>query len=531
MLTSLVLVCGRTRSRSKKSPVPKKRTRCRRVLGFSKNSPLFLDSVLALEHIVNLGKVVGTRGDGRGVALRSVALLEMGLLSEVAHLVVGLRGHSTASLEAGGNAENVGDLLNAAVDTERHETGSKTRSVAEETNSLALKSLVVDDTDKTGQTTPDTATVHVTAVGGDLDGRVDTLLEALLGESHEGLLNDLVGQGLLIIHITELRSNLSERRRVSVGEVVVVEETSIRLLDKLASRRVESKVVESVEAGLGRVITVCGAIGAIGQLGLTLAVGAVGGIEGHGVAVERVVTINVGVLAGKVGLVEIVGVLHVGTTQTGLSNDRGVGADQESDSSSTTSGASIALGVESNITGNDDSIATVPSGRLNPVDGVENSVGTTVASVDSVDTLDVGVVTKQLHKHTLDRLGLVEEGLGANLEVTNGVGVDVVVLEELRCSGKGERVDVLTIVAEAHLGLAKTNGVLSGANAIELLELNLINILAGEVKLNGLDANVLRTGRHDDRLGGRYRLVGEEEEEDKEKRWEEKLRKRKRMWR
>jgi hypothetical protein len=362
--------------------------------------------------------------------------------TSIAYLVVSLRGDSAASLKTGGDAENVGDLLDAAVDTERHETGSKTRSVAEETNSLALKSLVVNNTDNAGQTTPDTATVHVTAVGGDLDGRVDTLLEALLGESHEGLLNDLVSQGLLVIHITELGSNLSERRRVGVGEVVVVEETSIGLLDKLAGRRVESKVVESVEAGLGRVITVGGAVGAIGQLGLTLAVGAVGGIEGHGVAVEGVVTVNVGVLAGKVGLVEIVGVLHVGTTQTRLSNDRGVGADQESDSSSTTSGASIALGVESNITGNDDSIATVPSGRLNPVDGVEDSVGTTVASVDSVDTLDVGVVAKQLHKHTLDRLGLVEEGLGANLEVTNGVGVDVVVLEELRCSGKGERVDV-----------------------------------------------------------------------------------------
>lgn len=46
-------------------------------------------------------------------------------------------------------------------------------------------------------------------------------------------------------------------------------------------------------------------------------------------------------------------------------------------------------------------------------------------------------------------------------------------------SGDGEEQAklTLTIVAEAHLGLAKTNGVLSGANAIELLELNLINIL------------------------------------------------------
>jgi hypothetical protein len=154
------------------------------------------------------------------------------------------------------------------------------------------------------------------------------------------------------------------------------------------------------------------------------------------------VTINVGVLAGKVGLVEIVGVLHVGTTQTGLGDDGGVGADQHSDGTGTTSGAGIALGVESDITGNDNSIAAVPSGRLNPVDGVENSVGTTVAGVNGVDTLDVGVVAKELHKNTLDRLGLVEESLGTNLEETNRVGVDVVVLEELRGSGKSERVDI-----------------------------------------------------------------------------------------
>jgi hypothetical protein len=54
--------------------------------GFSKDNPLLLDSVLALEHVVDLGKVVSTRGDGRGVTLGSVVLLEMGLLSEIAHL-------------------------------------------------------------------------------------------------------------------------------------------------------------------------------------------------------------------------------------------------------------------------------------------------------------------------------------------------------------------------------------------------------------------------------------------------------------
>src|SRR6478752_7465867 len=86
---------------------------------FSKDDLLLLDSVLALEHVVDLGKVVSTRGDGRGVTLGSVVLLEMGLLSEVAHLIVSLRGDSAAGLKTGRDAEDAGDLLNAAVDAER----------------------------------------------------------------------------------------------------------------------------------------------------------------------------------------------------------------------------------------------------------------------------------------------------------------------------------------------------------------------------------------------------------------------------
>ena len=35
----------------------------------------------------------------------------------------------------------------------------------------------------------------------------------------------------------------------------------------------------------------------------------------------------------------------------------------------------------------------------------------------------------------------------------------------------------LTVVAEGHLGLAETNGVLAGAHAIELFELGLLHIL------------------------------------------------------
>ena len=106
--------------------------------------------------------------------------------------IIHLGGHSAALDEPVGDVESLGDALGAADDAEGAEAGSQTGAVAEETNSLALKILVVDNANQTGETTPDATTVHVTAVGGDLDGGVDTLLEALLGEGHEGLLNNLV---------------------------------------------------------------------------------------------------------------------------------------------------------------------------------------------------------------------------------------------------------------------------------------------------------------------------------------------------
>jgi hypothetical protein len=79
--------------------------------------------------------------------------------------------------------------------------------------------------------------------------------------------------------------------------------------------------------------------------------------------------------------------------------------------------------------------------------------------------------------------------------------------------------DLLTfsVVTEAHLGLAQTNGIFASADAIEFLKLDLINTLtmkcqflaratlrregqsthlAREVELNGLDADVLRAVGH-----------------------------------
>ena len=61
---------------------------------------------------------------------------------------------------------------------------------------------------------------------------------------------------------------------------------------------------------------------------------------------------------------------------------------------------------------------------------VEEGIGSAVAGVDRVNTLEVRVVAKQLHQDTLDGLGLVEDGLSTDLEAADRVGVDVVVLQE-----------------------------------------------------------------------------------------------------
>lgn len=296
--------------------------------------------------------------------------------------------------------------------------------------------------DQAGQTTPDASAVHVAAKGGNLDAGVDTLLEALLGQGHEGLLNTLVGKRLLVVHIAQLPGDLGKGRVVGVGEVVVVQQAGVRLLHKLAGGRVEGDVVKAVQGGLG---AVCGAVAvgvAVLELSLTLVVGTVGAIQCLGVAGEREVAVNVGILAGQVGLVEVVGVLHERATQTGLNDDGGVGANQHGDAAGATGGAGVALGVKGNISSNDDSVTAVPAGTLNPVDRVDQGVGAAVAGVDGVDTLDVGVVAEKLHQHRLDRLGLVQEGLGADLKAADGVGVNGILLEQVGSGRQGEGVDV-----------------------------------------------------------------------------------------
>lgn len=211
-------------------------------------------------------------------------------------------------------------------------------------------------------------------------------------------------------------------------------------------------------------------------------------------------TIYDGVLAGEVGLVEIVCVGDVRAAETGVDGKRGVGANEHGDATGSTSRAGTALLVEGDIASDDNGVTAVPGRRFHPVDRVEQGIGSTIARVHSIHALNVEVarLLEQLHQDRLDRLGLVEQGLGADFHAANRLGVDVVLLEEGSDGGQGERVNVyrsqillcgqrlwnltLAVIAEGHFGLAEANSVFALGDAIELLKLGLVDALQRELE-------------------------------------------------
>ena len=121
-----------------------------------------------------------------------------------------------------------------------------------------------------------------------------------------------------------------------------------------------------------------------------------------------------------------------GRSQLTFEDHRRVGADEDSNSAGTTCRASSALGVDGDVTSNNDSVATIPRAGLDPVDGVEERGGRAVARVFRVDTLDVVVagLSEEVHESRLDRLGLVDDGLSANVDTTDRLRVDIVLLQQ-----------------------------------------------------------------------------------------------------
>jgi hypothetical protein len=409
-----------------------------------RNKDLCLDLVLAAEHVVHLGQVVNTGADGLDVSSRLEVLLQVSVLTELAHSIIGSGLKDSAGVETVLEVKLLNHLGDIANNLSAEHGAGKAGTVGEQTDALGLLGVEGDVAKQASKTTVDGSSVHVTTLGGDLETGVDTLSEALLGQTHEGLLNDLVRERLLVVEIAKLGGNLGEGGVGGVGQEVVVEHAGERLLDKLASRSMEKDVVEAVERGLGLIGDTIGAVGLSLEGLFASIVGLVAGIDSLGVALEGVVAVDNGVLAGQVGLVEVVGVGEVGGTETGIEDNRGIRSNDHSNATSTAGGTGSTSGVQGNITGDDDGITTIPGGGLNPVDAVEHGVGTAVAGVDVVDTLDVGVSvgSEQLHEDGLDGLGLIQKGLSADLESANGLRVDVVLVHEGGEGGQGHGVDV-----------------------------------------------------------------------------------------
>jgi len=115
-----------------------------------------------------------------------------------------------------------------------------------------------------------------------------------------------------------------------------------------------------------------------------------------------------------------------------LEDDGSVRSNQDGTGSGSSSRSSRTLRVDGDISSENDGVPSIPTLTLDPVDGVEKSSGSSVASVLGIDSLDVGVSVRleEIHEHTLDRLGLVDDRLGSNIESTDRLGVDVELLEE-----------------------------------------------------------------------------------------------------
>lgn len=347
------------------------------------------------------------------------------------------------------------------------------------------------------QTGVDTGAVHVAAHGWQLNSWLNLLGKSLLGKTHESLFDGLIGDRGLVGEVFQFGWDIGKNWVGWVLEVIIVQEASVRFGNKFASWCVEGHVVEAIKRCLELCMrAVCAAVCNCLQLCLAFVVCLVARIYGLGVALDGELAIDDGVLARKIRLVEIIGVGDVAATLTRLEDDWSIWANEESDHARTSSRSGVPLLVESDITSDNDSVAAVPAGGLDPVHGVKNGVGSAVACIDGVDTLNICVVLEQLHKNRLDRFGLVQESLGSHLQPANGVQVDVVLFDERGEDGEGEGVDVFAVVAEAHLGLAEANGVFALGHAIKLLELCLVDTLRGEVDINGLDPDIGGARRH-----------------------------------
>lgn len=433
---------------------------------------LLLESILSLEHVVDTSEVVGALADVLDGALRLEVLLQVGLFTELKSLLVVLRGDLLTVIQEALEASSLDDLRVITNNVDGEEGSGQTTAIREHRDSLAHQALG-SESEGGDERQVQAGGVGVTDVGGSNNTGVELSLGILLHVAHEGLLDVTVGQALLIGEVSNTLGEIGGLE--GANSVVVVSHTAVTLGDKLAGGHMEgtgTKLLSTLLSGA--------------RLGQVLAVSLV---ESLGIASKGVVAIDDRVLRGEVRLIEVVSVLHVGTV-LGVEHKGSIRTNQHGDGTASTGRAGSTLGVDGNITGNNNSVTSIPGSGLNPVNSIEEGISTTVAGVVSVDTLDVGVIAHELHKHRLHTLTLVQKSLGTDLETTDILGVQVVLLKKLSENSEGDGVHILTVVNETHARLAKSNGELSGRNAAGSLELGLVNVLRGDIGLNSLDTNV-----------------------------------------
>lgn len=128
-----------------------------------------LNLVLATEHVVDLGQVVSARDESLNRSLRLETALEVGLLAQVAHLVVDFRGNGAAGVEAVLQVDLLGELFDAAAHAQREHGRRQAGAVGEDADALALQLAAGDVGDEGDERAVHAAAIHVAAHSGDLD--------------------------------------------------------------------------------------------------------------------------------------------------------------------------------------------------------------------------------------------------------------------------------------------------------------------------------------------------------------------------
>lgn len=149
-----------------------------------------------------------------------------------------------------------------------------------------------------------------------------------------------------------------------------------------------------------------------------------------------------------------------------------VWSDQERNGSRSPDRSGWTLRIDCNITCKHDSVSSVPTRALYPVDGVQNSSRRPITSVLAVDSFDVVVArgSEKVHERCLDRLGLVDESLRPDVEATDAARINVVLLEKGGHCGESEGVDIFAVVREGEVLLPEADRVLALGDAVEVLQ-------------------------------------------------------------